>query len=612
MEKILVGKIAQIDQKGRQRRMKNDSKILSGKTAFRGFEISSQAFKMTAKMYLGIIVVLAFAQAAVAYLLGRLFLGSQDMDFFAKYYFAKFANLFFCNPSVTVFGNSVSARELTNLPSAAQAVSVAQGKMFLAFLLSCGVYALIPIAVRWFQVRGVKATKSEHIRGMELIGEKMLADLVANESALLPFGTVNLPIKYEPEHIFIAGKTRVGKSVTLTHQLDAILAKGHRAVIHDFKGEYVERFFRPGIDLILNPLDMRGLQWSLFNDVSTKADISAITGSLIPPSSGDDRFWSAAAQDVIRGVMAACWASGNRTNADIWRAITSPIADIASLCQSVPEGAAGFTYIQDASSKQAASVIAVVMSYFSWLEFAGDGDFSIQRWLEKGTGVIYLTGRPELENTLRPYVSLFIDLLGKKLLSLPDDPARRIYFLLDEFGNLQKLPTFKRLLTAGGSKGGIVMVGIQDFAALQSIYGREGAETIFNSCGSTLVLNVADPGTAQVFSNRFGEYQYWETAETHTMGSADMRDGLTLARQKRNEKLILPSEIQSLPKLVGYLKIPEHNPAKITIQILPVNNLPKINEAFIMRPGLSLSTVATEEEDKENLEESNVIEDLPF
>lgn len=46
------------------------------------------------------------------------------------------------------------------------------------------------------------------------------------------------------------------------------------------------------------------------------------------------------------------------------------------MCQSTTSGRAGYSYIQDASSKQADGVIAVLMSFVSWLEFATDGTFS--------------------------------------------------------------------------------------------------------------------------------------------------------------------------------------------------------------------------------------------
>jgi hypothetical protein len=147
------------------------------------------------------------------------------------------------------------------------------------------------------------------------------------------------------------------------------------------------------------------------------------------------------------------------------------------------------------------------------------------------------------------------------------------------------------------SKGAIVIIGIQDLAALQKIYGREGSTTIFNSCGSTLVLNVADPDTAKFLSRRFGETQWWDANENHSMGVEDGRDVLSISRQKRIEALVLDSEIMSLPKLKGYLKIPEQNPVLITLEIKEANNLPVVNQAFEMKEGLTLADIVLKEAD---------------
>uniref|UniRef100_UPI0023F3A40A type IV secretion system DNA-binding domain-containing protein n=1 Tax=Trichlorobacter lovleyi TaxID=313985 RepID=UPI0023F3A40A len=39
----------------------------------------------------------------------------------------------------------------------------------------------------------------------------------------------------------------------------------------------------------------------------------------------------------------------------------------------------------------------------------------------------------------------------------------------------------------------------------------------------------------------------------------------TISRQRQTDWLVMPSEIMSLPKLHGYLMVPENNPAKIVL-----------------------------------------------
>lgn len=464
-------------------------------------------------------------------------------------------------------------------------------------ILVLGIFGLV------VRRKNAAVSRGEHIRGMTLVTEKQLARMMKKEPGLLPFGSVTLPGRYEAEHVMIAGKTQVGKTVALMQQLVAIRDAGLPAVVYDFKGEYVEKFYRPGVDHIANPLDERGVKWNIFDDIENIPDISAVTGSLIPQGGGEEHFWCAAAQDVLRGVISGLNPQGKSNNEDLWKALSSKIQNIAKLCDSTDQGAAGFKYIEDVSSKQALIVGAVLMSYVSWLEFACNGSgFSLRKWLDDPKGsFLFITGRPEVENTLRPYISLLIDLLGKRFLSISEDRKRRIYFVLDEFGNLQKLPTIKRLLTAGGSKGATVLLGFQDFAAIAKTYGREDAETILNSCGTSLVLKLSDESTARIFSGRFGETQDWEVTETRSRGEGRSRNGVSFTRAKKTDRLLLPSEIQSLPKLQGFLLMPEHEPAKIQLRIEPANQLPASNKAFILRAGLSLDDIQAKEAELKKL-----------
>jgi len=140
-----------------------------------------------------------------------------------------------------------------------------------------------------------------------------------------------------------------------------------------------------------------------------------------------------------------------------------------------------------------------------------------------------------------------------------------------------------------------MILGFQDFAAIAKTYGSKDAATIMNSCGTSLVLKLADEATAKIFSGRFGETQDWEITETRSVGEGKKHDSVSYSRVKRTDRLILPSEIQGLPKLAGYLLIPEHDPAKIELQIREANRLPVRNEDFILRSGLSLDTIRVRE-----------------
>lgn len=573
-----------------------------GSNHFVGYEIISHEFKMRFKMLGEIFIIGGVVQLIVASIITKIICSADEWQLAWRYVVAKIATTIYLKPSFHIPGidGVVSSAVLLNSKHVAGVVGGVYAKLIIAVLASFWVWFLYPLVMRIIKSRADKEMTELHLRGMQLIEEADLASTLKQKSknGLLPFGPkIKLPREYESEHVFIGGKPRVGKSVILKQQIAAIRNANHRACVADFKGEYTELFYRPEKDHILNPVDKRGSNWQVFSEINNKTDLNGFCDSLIPDSTGDDRFWSSAAKAVFRGILAGLYNLGTTTNRDIWAACTMPIKEIAQLCKSTPSGQAGFAYIQDASSKQAAGVIAVMMSYVSWLEFACDCTgpaISTSDFLESEGTFLFLTGRPEVESTIRPMTGLFIDLMCRRILSLGDaehDMKRKTYMCLDEFGNLQKLPSIIRFATAAGSKGGVMLLAIQDFAAIQKTYGRESAETLFNTCGNTAILNVADPATAEYFSKRFGKREFEYVRKNYKMSSQDQGDGQTLTRDEKESDLIMPSQFQMLPKLKAYIKIPEHNPALISLDIQPINNQKPQAEAFIMRGGLDLDYI---------------------
>lgn len=514
--------------------------------SYKGFETWFSGAQMTAKMHLHIFLFLFILQV-VGLLLGLFVFKIESGDILvqgAGYLWQ--ACLSFDFGRIKRILNVVSERfwELS----------------WPIILLSFGVYALYPVFLAKFKIRAKKQSERKYISGSKLIeaGDLNKAIKAEDEKTYLNIGAVAMPISAEPKHGFIVGRPGVGKTVLMSGIIDQLRQRGNKGVIYDFKGDYLSKFYNPDTDLIFNPLDSRGLSWNIFDEIETVMDIDAISSSLIPSAQQSDPFWHDAARDVFSGILHSLYRSGKRTNADVWEAVSKPVADIAAMLQGCKGAERGFTYIQDASGKQALSVIAVMMQYAKAFEFLGSGagSFSVKKWLDnKDKGFIFVTNYSDTKDTLRPILSLFVDLLGRKLLSMKDDYNRRIFFLLDEFGTLQKLSTIIQLLTLARSKGGSVWIGIQDIGQIDKLYGPEHRQSIVNACGNTAMFSVADPVTAKFLSDRIGDTTFMEVEESYSMGTADNRDGVSLSRKQKIEKLVLPSDFMRLPDLSMYLKI---------------------------------------------------------
>ncbi len=457
----------------------------------------------------------------------------------------------------------------------------------------CGVvYFFYPLVIGIFKYRAVRQRKRKYERGASLISPREVIKQIGKdkEKADLPFGEVRLPVSAEPKHAFIVGRPGVGKTVFLSQVLASLKERGERGIVYDFKGDYVSRFYDPDTDILFNPLDQRCLGWSIFNEITTAMDIDAIAHSLIPEATAGDPFWNDAARDVFAGILHYLYQGGAKTNSAIWKEITAPGEQITERMNHTVGGQRGCRYIEDPSSKQALSIFSVLMQFTKSFEYMAqvDGSFSIIDWLESGKGWIFVTNYADVQDTLKPILSLFIDLIGRRLLSMKDDYHRRIFFFLDELGTLQKLSTIVRLLTLSRSKGGSCWLGIQDIGQLDKIYSEQLRQAIVNACGNSVTFSVADPTTADFLSKKIGETEYWELEETYSDGVAKTKDGYSQTKRKKTERLVLPSDIMSLRDLECLVKIANYDITKTKLNYKAYQDR---NEPFVLRPNFLMENI---------------------
>ncbi|MBF0558678.1 MAG: type IV secretion system DNA-binding domain-containing protein [Nitrospirae bacterium] len=459
--------------------------------------------------------------------------------------------------------------------------------------LQCGVvYLFFPIVIGIFKYRAVRQRKRKYERGAILTTPREINKQIRKdkENADLPFGGVRLPVSAEPKHTFIVGRPGVGKTVFLSQVLERLKERGDRGIVYDFKGDYVSRFYNPDTDILFNPLDRRCFGWSIFNEITTAMDIDAIAHSLIPQAATGDPFWNDAARDVFAGILHYLYQGGAKTNADIWKEITAPGEQITDRMNHTVGGQRGCRYIEDPSSKQALSIFSVMMQFTKSFEYmsGADGSFSIFDWLESGKGWIFVTNYADVQDSLKPILSLFIDLVGRRLLSMKDDYHRRIFFFLDELGTLQKLSTIVRLLTLSRSKGGSCWLGIQDIGQVDKIYSEQLRQAIVNACGNSVTFSVADPTTADFLSRKIGETEFWETEESYSDGVANTKDGYTQTRRRKTERLVLPSDIMNLRDLECMVKIANYDITKTKLAYKAYDDR---NEPFLLRPDFLMDTI---------------------
>ena len=445
------------------------------------------------------------------------------------------------------------------------------------------IFPFLTLWLAWISAgsKGHTAGVGEHIRGSRILGEKELAALTGKEENLLPLGPVFLPRKYEEQHLVVAGD-RGGRGVVFTEQLEALRRSALPCVVFDPDGEYLERFYLPGVDHVANPFDERGFCWNIFDGLESVVELSALANCLAPESQ--------AAQNLLRGILAALCTKGRRSNAELWEALNAPHGVLLRLCSSVEGGEAACRLLESPYSRETEGALALLRERLAWLEFSqGSGQFSLSRWLaEPRESALFLTSPPELEHLLRPYATLLAALLVSRLLARKE-PRERVFLLLDDLAGLGFIPGLRRLVACGREAGAALLLGVSDLAGLEGSYGASGVQTILNGCGTLLALKVADGRTANFLAWRFGERECWDAPDLKAVQEADLP---AWSLSPRSGWLLLGSQIQELPERCGCLRLPHPYAAHVEVALTGANRLPARAPRFQLRPGFSLGDLA--------------------
>ena len=419
--------------------------------------------------------------------------------------------------------------------------------------------------VRRYDSRFGGAPFRRFLRGTRMISHRSLQNRTRERGReQVVVADTPIPTRLETLHLLLAGATGTGKTVALGQIIETILRRGDRLIIVDPNGTFLSRFFLPG-DVILNPFDRRSESWNIFNELRDAYDFKRYALSVVPKGLTDEaEEWNGYARLLFQAATRKMAAVGNT---DIFSLIKLLAAESdESLKEFLGDTEAEGLFV---GAKQALSsarfILAKYLDPHQYLR--DDAHFSIRRWLEdEASGNLYITWREDMLEALKPLVSTWADILCTSILSLPESPSRRIWMVIDELDSLQKLPSLEDALTKGRKHGLRIVAGIQSTAQLERTNGEKDA-TVLRSCfRSILVLGGgrSDSKTAEDLSRSLGEHE----VERETVGETSNDRGGSRSRTLRieRERVVMPSEIQSLPELTGYVAFAGDIPiARVTL-----------------------------------------------
>lgn len=409
------------------------------------------------------------------------------------------------------------------------------------------------------------------LRGQKLATGGQVADQIKRQKlpARLAIGGVPVPIAVEDRGLLFAGSPGTGKSQAITVMLDTLERDGHRAVIADASGIFYSRYAAPGA-VIFNPFDRRSVNWSPLADIAALEDAAPMARSIVPDGAGESASWNGYAQALLEAVLEHVWRAGGTTG-DVLRLATWASAD--ELRETLPPGPVS-ALVSEKTGTMLQNVRAIIGTHlqpFSALDpRAGRDAFSIRSFITNESGWLFVTYKQSQRDALRPLIACALDIASRAVLDLPPatgdrSTQRRTWFILDELPLLGRISSLKTLLTNGSKHGSAVIAGIQTVSQLRETYGREQAQTLLATLGTWLTLRVSDTETAEYMSKALGDEEVRRVVQSggkSRQGSGGSKNQTqNWSEQYSTQKVVMPSELQNLPDLCGYLNIAGPLPA---------------------------------------------------
>lgn len=428
---------------------------------------------------------------------------------------------------------------------------------------------LAPPICRWLTRKSKTAGAGQWVRGAQLISRRRLnrRRRLLYQRVLYAFGFdigcpglrlagVTLPYVEEVQHILVVGDTGTGKTSLIRAALHQLARRDDRVIIFDRGGTLAEEFFieRRG-DLILNGLDARCPEWGLAFDVPGPGGAGAMaTRAIQQPreiQSGTDRFWESAGRAALAEVLM-------RAQPLDPAGVATTLIDLGpqALADFVRGSAAGMLIDPKAANQTAGvrAMLAPVAQALSLVPHFAARSWSAHVWVERERGWLFLTTAPTQDDAADLLTAVWLDTLIAGLLVRHN--ARRTSVVLDELASLQPLPAVEKLITLGRQHNVAAILGVQNIAQVERLYGRHLRQTMLSQVKTRFVLRCSDPDTADAVSREIGDQE--REIEQSQLSRLVSRGGVTVAYTdvRRIDRLIMPSEVQRLPDRHGFVVHP--------------------------------------------------------
>lgn len=296
-----------------------------------------------------------------------------------------------------------------------------------------------------------------------------------------------------------------------------------RSIIHDAKGDFVEKHYNAETDYIFNPYDSRGLNWDLWEEMKREeALIENFVHNLLNSATEEKDFFTSSAKKIVVEIFMRVHITYNeKTSAEKWQLLIDEIEQY------------GVNGANNATQSSIYSTMELFIDTFKLFGYQSTRDqpiFTINEFLNSNSR-LFLLNNPALSKKITPIFSGFSAMLFEQLLSRADTKEDLTLLLFDEYLSLNfDKETRLKLLTQVRSKGGCTMLGMQYLP----MHDKEHQQQLDSSSYANFIFKLNDNETVKHIVEKFDEVSY----------NLAKKGG----NEERKEKFLSTMHIQSMPE----------------------------------------------------------------
>ncbi|NYE30637.1 hypothetical protein HDE78_003612 [Rhodanobacter sp. K2T2] len=441
----------------------------------------------------------------------------------------------------------------------------------IAFCLTCGGAAL----GGWL---ASTQERDSHSRGARYYSDPIAAVRALQEGEVKQFsagqqrggvrgieiGGVHLARSREVGHVYAVGLPGSGKTVLLTSIIDQAITRGDRIILHDPKGDFIERYYNAKCTVLLGPWDERAAVWDASADIDSPALADEFGASVAGRGEGQNKVFHDGAGVVIAGLIRAELRHGFVWS---WKDLASSLSgDPFTLIRRAAEGNAQIKTLMpsafidaDELTQGEKAVLSVMATGTTWLlNYAAldatDSDrerFSLRRWLLReahddvqivvlNSHTVYQTACESIFGAMLASVAAIAS--SPLLPEISADSAGGYWSVFDEFPQLgaTALAKIQQIAELGRSRGMRMVTALQDESQLSAKVGGEKAAPMLAMQSTRIYMRSSDK-TAEAVCKRVGEREVMRINSTAESGAVQGK-----TKQVVRDPVIHPGELMGL------------------------------------------------------------------